>query len=306
MKLVVAVGGNALLRRGEPAEAALQKRNVEAAARMLAGLAADHQVVLTHGNGPQIGLLALEAEAYDEVEPYPLDVLGAESQGMVGYLLHQAIDNLLPERIVAALLTRVVVDAGDPAFTSPAKPIGPVYSQAVAEQLADKRGWSIAADGKWWRRVVPSPEPRSIVDLEAIEVLTDAGALVVCGGGGGIPVVARDGGLEGVEGVIDKDLTSSLLAREIGADMLVMLTDVPAVAENWNQPSMRFIREATPGYLSSLSFAAGSIGPKVDAACRFVEAAGKPAAIGALMEAPQVVAGTAGTLVTPSAETVAA
>lgn len=204
MKIVVAVGGNALLRRGEPAEAAVQKRNVDAAARVLAELAAEHQVVLTHGNGPQIGLLALEAEAYGDVEPYPLDVLGAESQGMVGYLMHQAIDNLLPERIVAALLTRVVVDADDPAFDAPTKPIGPVYSAAAAQDLATRRDWRVASDGKWWRRVVPSPEPRSIVDVEAIELLTNAGALVVCAGGGGIPVVAREGGLEGVEGVIDK------------------------------------------------------------------------------------------------------
>src|SRR5512134_1875871 len=219
MRVVAALGGNALLQRGEPPEAELQRRNVEGAARALADLAQRHELVITHGNGPQVGLLALQAAAYEEVGPYPFDVLDAESEGMVGYLLAQALENELPGRRVAALLTQVLVDGKDPAWGAPSKPVGPVYHEDVARRLAAERGWTVRRDGGGWRRVVPSPDPLRIIELGTIEGLVELGVLVICAGGGGIPVVEdRTGRLHGVEAVIDKDLTAALLARELGAD----------------------------------------------------------------------------------------
>lgn len=257
--VVVALGGNALLRRGEPAEAARQQANVAAAAHAIAALDAGNRLVITHGNGPQVGLLALQAEAYPDVPAYPLDVLGAESEGMIGYLLDQALVNELPPgRRVATLLTQTVVAADDPAFTSPSKPIGPVYDPAAGEVLARERGWQVRPDGDRVRRVVPSPEPVDIVEIETIRLLLEAGVLVVCTGGGGIPVVSRPGaGLAGVEAVIDKDLAAALLAERLRADFLLMLTDVPVVEAEWGTPAAHPIRTATVSELRGMDFAAG-------------------------------------------------
>lgn len=301
MRIVVALGGNALLRRGEPAEATSQRENVVRAVDGLAPLATGHGLVVTHGNGPQVGLLALQADAYRDVRPYPLDVLGAESEGMVGYLLEQELHNRLPGTEVAALLTQVVVDPHDPGFDAPSKPIGPVYDETRAHTLAVERGWVIARDGSGFRRVVPSPAPLEIVELRTITVLLDAGVVVICTGGGGIPVVrAPDGALHGVEAVIDKDLASALLAESIGADRLLLLTDVSAVKHAFGTPEATPIPRATPAELRRERFAAGSMGPKVDAACRFVERTGRTAAIGALEDAVAVLGGSAGTQVVPA------
>jgi carbamate kinase len=298
VRVVIALGGNALLRRGEPAEADAQRRNVATAVTAIADLAAEHEVVVTHGNGPQVGLLALQGDAYGAVAPYPLDVLGAESEGQIGYMLDQALLNALGGRPVATLLTQVIVDLDDPGFAHPTKPIGPVYDNATAEQLASERGWAIARDGAHFRRVVASPEPRSIVELETLKLLVGARVLVVCVGGGGIPVaVDRDGRLRGVEAVIDKDLAAALLARGLGADALLLLTDVPAVQADWRTPVARDIRRASPEQLRAGSFAAGSMGPKIEAACRFVEATGGQAGIGALADARAILEGERGTLI---------
>ena len=295
MRTVIALGGNALLRRGEPAEAATQRAHVLEVASAVAELAAHEELVVTHGNGPQVGLLALEADAYKAVAPYPLDILGAESQGMIGYLLLQALGDALPEREVVALLTQVLVDTDDPAFLSPTKPIGPVYSERVARRLAMDRGWTVARDGEYFRRVVASPAPQGIVELQAINRLVGAGSLVICAGGGGIPVVADSGGLRGVEAVIDKDLTAALLAEELGADKLIVLTDVPYVERNWGTAAAAPIAAATPAELRELAFAAGSMGPKIEAACRFVERTGGEAFIGSLADLGAIARGEAGT-----------
>jgi carbamate kinase len=297
-RVVVALGGNALLRRGEAAEAETQRRNVLEAASALAALAADHELVITHGNGPQVGLLALEADAYKAVSPYPLDVLGAESQGMIGYLLVQALRNELPDREVVALLTEVVVEADDPAFRKPTKPIGPVYSEREARSLAGDRGWTIARDGPYFRRVVASPVPKAIVELDSIERLLASGVVVVCAGGGGIPVVAN-GRLRGVEAVVDKDRTAALLAEKLGAERLVLATDVPYVERDWGTASATPIRATTPGLLGRLEFAAGSMAPKIEAACRFVGRTDGEAAIGSLDNLRALVRGTTGTQIRP-------
>ena len=298
-RVVVALGGNALLRRGEPAEAETQRRNVLEAASALAALAADHELVVTHGNGPQVGLLALEAEAYKAVSPYPLDVLGAESQGMIGYLLVQALRNELARRPVVALLTQVVVRADDPAFSRPSKPIGPVYSEREAHSLAREHGWAIAPDVNYFRRVVASPDPKEIVETDAIELLVGSGAVVVCAGGGGIPVVREGSRIRGVEAVIDKDLTAALLAESLGAERLVLATDVPYVVNGFGTRTERPIETATPTELRRTHFAAGSMAPKVEAACRFVERTGGSCAIGSLFELSALVRGDAGTQVGP-------
>jgi carbamate kinase len=298
LRLVVALGGNALLRRGEPLEAAVQQRNLARAAAVLAAVVRAHDVVITHGNGPQIGLIALQAMAYREVAPYPLDVLGAESEGMIGYLIEQELAGHLPGRDIAALLTRVEIDPDDPAFASPTKPIGPIYAAAAADRLSRAAGWTMARDGPGFRRVVPSPEPRRVLELSAIRLLIEAGVLVVCAGGGGIPVSRTPaGGLRGVEAVVDKDLSAALLAVELQAAGLLLLTDVPAVYSGWNSPQAQPISRATPAQLRALSFAPGSMGPKVEAACRFVERSRGWAAIGALDDAENLVAHTAGTIV---------
>jgi carbamate kinase len=296
--VIAALGGNALLRRGDRPEAELQRTNLRIAARVLAELARDNELVVTHGNGPQVGLLAAQAAAWEKVAPYPLDVLGAETEGMIGYVLEQELRNALPRRQVATLLTQVVVSRDDPAFTRPTKPIGPIYTEADARALAAATGWQIGADAGGWRRVVPSPEPRDIVELATIELLVAHGVVVVCAGGGGIPVVIEAGGaLRGVEAVVDKDLTAALLGRSIGADLLLLLTDVAAVERRWGTPEAEPIRRATPDELRRERFATGSMAPKAEAACRFVEETGNRAAIGALADAVEVAQGARGTSV---------
>ncbi|MGZ8665891.1 MAG: carbamate kinase [Solirubrobacterales bacterium] len=299
MRVLIALGGNALLRRSEPADAQTQRRNVEAAAAALAEIAREHEILLTHGNGPQVGLLALQSESYGAVPPYPLDVLGAESEGMIGYMLEVALRNARPGKEVVTVLTQVVVDAGDPAFQHPSKPVGPVYPAEEAERLAAERGWALGRDGEGRRRLVPSPEPRALVELRSLELLVSSGVLLICAGGGGIPVAADEAGmLSGVEAVVDKDLTAALLATRLGAEVLVMLTDVDAVRRGYRTEDEWPIGLTTPERLRREDFEAGSIGPKVEAACRFVEAGGGRAAIGELGQAAQVLAGETGTQVT--------
>lgn len=300
MRVVVAIGGNALLERGEVLSAETQRRNMARAAGALAQLADGNEMVLVHGNGPQVGLLALEGEAFKEAPPFPLDVLGAESQGMIGYVIAQEMRNVMPERQVATLITQTEVDPADLAFGAPSKPIGPVYSQAEAQALAKERGWQVAADGAYFRRVVPSPQPMDILEFQTIRLLAQEGALVICAGGGGVPViVGAKGQTRGVEAVIDKDLAASLLATKLEADRLIILTDVDAVYEGWGTANARKIVETNPAQLRGMPFAKGSMGPKVDAVCRFVEETGRPAAIGSLKEAALVAAGTAGTQILP-------
>lgn len=303
MIVVIALGGNALIRRGERADAAVQRANVALAAESIAKVARDHQVVVTHGNGPQVGLLALQTAAVKSVSPYPLDVLGAESEGMIGYMIEQELSSRIVDRRVATLLTQVVVDRDDPAFAAPTKPIGPVYAEAEARRVADERGWAIAPDEGGFRRVVASPQPRSIVEIETIRVLIEAGVIVVCAGGGGVPVViSEDSAIRGVEAVIDKDRSAALLADEVGADALLILTDVPAVYTGWGTPDAQAIRAAAPDALRGYAFAEGSMGPKVEAACAFVEAGGTMAGIGALADALAILHGDAGTTVHPDGE----
>jgi carbamate kinase len=292
---VVALGGNALLRRGEPADAERQRLRIEAAAAALAGPAAESELVVTHGNGPQVGLLALQAASYHAVAPYPLDVLDAESEGMIGYLLGLALRNALGGSAVATLLTQVVVRADDPAFEHPTKPIGPEYGREEATRLARERGWTVAPDVDAYRRVVASPEPHEIVELAAVELLLRGGVTVICAGGGGIPVAAENGSLRGIEAVVDKDLTAALLAERLAATQLLLLTDVAAVERNWGTQKARPIHRTTAAELRSLDFAAGSMAPKVEAACRFVERTGGTAAIGSLDDAAAVARGDAGT-----------
>ena len=295
--VVVALGGNALLRRGEPLEAANQLRAAQDAAAVLAPLSVDHRLVLTHGNGPQVGLLSLLAEAYKDVVPYPLDVLDAETEGQLGYVIEMALDNAIDHQETVAVITRVEVDPADPAFATPTKFIGPGYDEREARTLAAERGWTVRADGDRWRRVVASPEPRRIMQLGAIRKLVESGFLVVCAGGGGVPVVADGSGHRGIEAVIDKDLCSSLLAVELDADVLVLATDVDAVYDAFGTPGQRAIAAARPEALRALDLPAGSMGPKVDAVCRFVQRTGRAAAIGALHQIPEILAGTAGTQV---------
>ena len=295
--LVVALGGNALMKRGESADSETQRSNVDDATAGLAAIANPHAIVITHGNGPQIGLLALQAASYPDVRPYPLDVLGAETQGMIGYLIEQSLRNHLPGRATATLLTQTLVDGSDDAFLNPTKFIGPVYSEADAQRLSTERGWVVKRDGSLWRRVVPSPEPTEIVELDTIRLLVDAGVLVICSGGGGIPVVKKGLGLHGVEAVVDKDLAAGLLARQLGAKGLIMLTDVPTVFLQYGTPDQVAIHSAGSEALRRLALPAGSMGPKVEAACRFVEATGQTAVIGSLQDAEQIVRGQAGTIV---------
>jgi len=303
MRVVAALGGNALLRRGEPLEADVQRENVGRAVRALTAIADRHELVVTHGNGPQVGLLALQSAAYTAVAPYPLDVLGAESEGMIGYMLEQGLRNALPGRAVATLLTQVVVSPFDPAFAHPTKPIGPMYTEHEARRLQAERGWAIARDGVGFRRVVASPEPLEIVEIETIRLLAAAGVLVVCAGGGGIPVMVAGPGLQGVEAVIDKDLAAALLAEQLSADVLLLLTDVPAVEFGFGTGRATRIERATPEELRAITFASGSMAPKINACCRFVEHTGGRAAIGALEDAAALLAGEAGTQVRGAGDT---
>jgi carbamate kinase len=300
VRLVIALGGNALLQRGEQPDAEPQRRNVRRAAESLAPLAAEHDLVVTHGNGPQVGVLALESAADPLLSrPYPLDPLGAETQGLIGYWLVQELGNALPGRSVAAVLTQTLVDGADPAFSRPTKFVGPTYDEPTARRLAAERQWAVGPDGAAWRRVVASPEPLRVVETEVVRLLVEAGIVVVCAGGGGIPVVETSPGhREGVEAVIDKDLTSALLAEALGADGLLLLTDVVAVETDFGRPASVQLRRTTPAELRTHRFPAGSMGPKVEAACRFVEHTGGFAAIGALTDGAAILRGETGTWVT--------
>ena len=297
MKVVLALGGNALLKRGEPFDMQQQRANLECAAGGIAAIARNHSLALTHGNGPQVGMLAVQANSAGFAAT-PMDILDAESEGMIGYLIEQTIGNRLPGRQVVTLLTQVEVSRDDPAFEAPAKPIGPRYSREQAQLLARTRGWRLAAQGGEWRRVMPSPEPRRIIELAAIRLLLEAGAVVVCVGGGGIPVERLpSGAIRGVEAVIDKDLAASLLAREIGADALLLLTDVDAVYLDWGTPRAKALGAVKPAQLRKQKFEPGTMAPKVEAACRFVEARPGVAAIGRLEDAVGILEGRLGTQV---------
>jgi carbamate kinase len=308
MRVVAALGGNALLQRGEALTAENQRRNVRAAAQALAPIAREHELVISHGNGPQVGLLALQGAAYPDVEPYPLDVLDAETEGMIGYVVQQELGNELPiEKPVVTLLTQIEVDPGDPAFGEPTKPIGPQYSAEEAARLEAGKGWTFKPDGEKLRRVVPSPLPKQIIGLDAIGWMLAKGAVVVCSGGGGIPVAYTDERvpagrrLVGVEAVIDKDMASALLAADLGADVLAIITDVDAVYLDWGAPEQRAIRKAAPAQLAESQFAAGSMGPKVAAACAFAQQTGRRSVIGSIADAVRLVSGEAGTVVSTDA-----
>lgn len=304
MRIVVALGGNALLKRGEKPDASRQQANAARAVRALAPLAEEHELVVTHGNGPQVGMLALESAADPALEvPFPFDVLGAQTQGMIGYWLLQSLQNALPGRQVAAIIDQTLVAANDAAFQNPTKFVGPVYDEATARRYASDRGWSIAPDGDRWRRVVPSPNPERVVETRVIRLLLGSGAVVVCAGGGGVPVIRDERGmLQGVEAVVDKDLATAKLAEALEADALLLLTDVPAVVREFGTPDAAPITRATPAMLRREQFPAGSMGPKVDAVCRFVELTGDMAAIGGLDDAVDIVAGKAGTIITPAGD----
>jgi len=301
MRIVIALGGNALLKRGEAPDAATQIANVEVACAALAPLAEEHEIVITHGNGPQVGVLALEsANDPNLTRPYPFDTLGAETQGMIGYWMLQSLQNHLPGRHVAAIINQTLVLAGDPAFDNPTKFVGQVYDEAAAKQLAAERGWVMKPDGPYWRRVVGSPKPQRVLETRLIRTLLDSGAVVVCAGGGGIPVIRNaEGHREGVEAVVDKDLTAAVLAEHLEADFLMILTDVEAVIDGYGTDDATPIPRATPTQLREKGFPAGSMGPKVEAVCRFVELTGDTAAIGRLEDAADIVFGRAGTVVTP-------
>ena len=306
MRIVVALGGNALLKRDEPMTADTQRKNIRTATLALSPLVQDHELVLSHGNGPQVGLLALQAAAYTRVEPYPLDVLDAQTEGMIGYMIEQELRNLLPRDVpFATILTMIEVDPADPAFTNPTKFVGPLYTKTDSDRIVAEKGWHFRKDGKAWRRVVPSPRPKRIFEIRPIRWLLEQGVIVICTGGGGIPVMYqpdKERYLTGVEAVIDKDYASSLLAQEINADLFVMATDVQGVYLDWGTPSACLIRKTTPHGLKHHDFPAGSMGPKVEAACTFVEKTGKTAAIGALADIQAIVTGEAGTIVRPDPE----
>jgi carbamate kinase len=302
MRIVIALGGNATLHRGELPDADVQTTNIDRVATAVAGLALEHEIVVTHGNGPQIGLLTEESTADPALSaPYPLDLLGAQTQGMIGSLLFRALHDALPGHRIATLVTHTLVRADDPAFGRPTKFVGRPYSRATAGFLAREHGWHFADDGRGWRRVVPSPSPERIVEADTLHELLSGGALVVCAGGGGVPVTAdKDtGALTGVDAIVDKDLTAARLAEDLRADFLLILTDVPCVFTGYGTRDPRPLLDATPGELRRGGFSAGSMGPKAEAAARFVERTGGLAAIGALDAAYEIVHGRSGTLVRP-------
>lgn len=276
-----------------------QRANIRAAAESIAQVVLGNEIVVAHGNGPQVGLLALQAAAYHDVAPYPLDVLGAQTEAMIGYVIEQELGNLLPsDQSLATMLTMIEVDRNDPAFANPTKPIGPIYDQETAERLKAARGWAIAPDGDSFRRVVASPKPKRIFEIRAIRSLVERGTIVICAGGGGIPTVYDEAGLlHGVEAVIDKDLASALLAEQLDAQLLVIATDVDGVYTDWGTPRQARLGRVTPEELAVLDLPPGSMGPKVDAACGFAQSTGNEAVIGSLADIAKIVAGDAGTRV---------
>jgi len=299
MRVVVALGGNALLQRGQALNAENQRDNIRVAVRQLAEVHKNNQLIIAHGNGPQVGLLALMDAAYCAVDPYPLDVLGAETVGMIGYMIEQELGNIIPlDDHIVTVLTQILVDPADPAFKKPTKPVGPIYDQLEADRLRTEKGWSMAPDGEHFRRVVPSPLPQRIIELSAIRLLVDNGVVVICAGGGGIPTAYDDEQkLYGVEAVIDKDLASALLSRELDAEIFVMLTDVANVYTDFGTRRQRPVRAANPDALERLNFAEGSMGPKIRGACEFVRKTGHKSAIGQLSDLVKIMRGEAGTLV---------
>lgn len=299
MRIVIALGGNALLQRGQLMTAENQRANIRVAAERIASIVPGNEIVVAHGNGPQVGLLALQSAAYHDVAPYPLDVLGAQTEAMIGYVIEQELGNLLPEnQSLATLLTMIEVDRDDPAFAHPTKPIGPVYDRETAERLKAASGWAIAPDGDAFRRVVASPKPKRIFEIRPILTLVEQGTTVICAGGGGIPTMYDEyGDLRGVEAVIDKDLASALLAEQLEADLLVIATDVDGVYTNWGRENQRRLGRVTPDDLAGLNLPTGSMGPKVEAACGFARTTGKEAIIGSLTQIADMVHGSAGTRV---------
>lgn len=311
MRIVVALGGNALLKRGEPMTAQNQSANIRLAAEQLAKVKPKNELIISHGNGPQVGLLALQHAAYYaqdiKIEPYPLDVLVSQTVGMIGYMLQQELTNLLPETPTQTLVTQVIVDEHDPAFSKPSKPIGQVYTQAEAEKLAAEKGWTVMPDGQYYRRAVPSPKPQDVTGINAVKALLAQDHIVICGGGGGVPCVKNaQGQLTGVEAVVDKDLATAVIANHLDADLFIIATDVNAACVNFQKEGERKIAKANPAALEALSaeFAAGSMGPKVQAVINFVKATGKDAAIGSLSDIEDIVAGKAGTRVSLSVDEV--
>ena len=309
MRVVAALGGNALLQRGQQLSAENQRANVRKAAKAVSQLIeAGHEVIISHGNGPQVGMLALQNAAYKDGSSYPLDILSAESIGMIGYLIEQELDNFLPPgKLTATLLTQIEVDPVDPAFKSPVKPIGPVYDEAEAQRIAAAKGWVVGRDGSKYRRLVASPMPKRIFQIEVIRLLVDLGVTVICAGGGGIPVIRlEDGSYTGVEAVIDKDRASALLASQIKAQALLLLTDVDGVYKDWGTPEQALVKQMTPPDIAGYELPAGSMGPKVEAAAAFVSGGGQLAAIGRLEDALAILQGKAGTHVTSMSANVAA
>lgn len=311
MRIVVALGGNALLKRGEPMTAQNQSANIRLAAEQLAKVKPKNELIISHGNGPQVGLLALQHAAYyaqdNKIEPYPLDVLVSQTVGMIGYMLQQELTNLLPATPTQTLVTQVIVDEHDPAFSKPSKPIGQVYTQAEAEKLAAEKGWTVMPDGQYYRRAVPSPKPQDVTGINAVKALLAQDHIVICGGGGGVPCVKNaQGQLTGVEAVVDKDLATAVIANQLDADLFIIATDVNAACVNFQKEGERKIAKANPAALEALSaeFAAGSMGPKVQAVINFVKATGKDAAIGSLADIENIVAGKAGTRVSLSVDEV--
>lgn len=309
MRIVVALGGNALLKRGEPMTAQNQSANIRLAAEQLAKIKQENELVISHGNGPQVGLLALQHAAYHaqdpKIEPYPLDVLVSQTVGMIGYMLQQELTNLLPKTPTITVLNQVIVDPKDPAFEKPTKPIGQVYSKEEAEKLAAEKSWAVMADGQYYRRAVPSPLPKAVTGIDSVKALLANRNIVICGGGGGIPSYYNEQGeLQGVEAVVDKDLCTAVISQELEADLFIIATDVSAACVNFNKPDQKQIAKANPKALEALAteFAAGSMGPKVKAVINFVNATGKDAVIGSLNDIERIVKGEAGTRVTNSIE----
>lgn len=299
--IVIALGGNALLARGETLSAENQYRNIAQIADVVADLSQHYQVVIVHGNGPQVGLLALQNQAYADAPSWPLDVLVAETQGMLGYMIAQVLSARAGMPPVVTLLTRVEVDAADPAFRQPGKYIGPVWSPEEQSSLEARYGWQMKPDGKYVRRVVPSPRPQQILERQAISQMLADGNVVICAGGGGTPVVAGRGGYQGVEAVIDKDLAASVLAQSLNAEALMILTDADAVYLDWGTPQARALHNASVDDLRPLAVPDGAMGPKAEAAIQFVEATGHRAYIGALRDAPAILRGEKGTQIAPAA-----
>lgn len=297
--IVVAVGGNALLQRGEVMSCENQQKSIAQTAHSLAKLSKDYRLVIVHGNGPQVGLLSLQNNAYKDCPPYPFDVLGAESQGMIGYLIQQGLNAAIDDRFTTTILTRIVVDQDDPANADPSKFIGPVYSEQQAKQLAEQHHWIVKPDGQHWRRVVPSPAPKEVLEINAIKDLLDKDHLIICGGGGGAPVIEKDGAYIGFEAVIDKDMTAALIAQQVEAEHLLILTDGTHVCLNWGKPDEEKLEQVSVSQIRGYDFPAGSMRPKVEACCQFVESTQCVGHIGDLAYAYEIIQGQSGTHVRP-------